>query len=640
MFKRGGVGIFVTMVILNGCINVEKTVTEESFNVQKRDFFIESQKPIEPKIKELKKELSSLVYREKWKEAKELISKQDDLSTLSRVDYMFKVILTLIRYEKIDILEQLVDKNFSIPMVEWSSHYKFIEEAHSDKRWRSLKFLMTKGGYPFDKKIWLKSDGYKDYRAMQDIVKSKDIDLLKWLIEKKIPVKAKYYKGDSPLIMAVKEENLKMIKILVKAGANPNYISLQEESAVALAQKSKDSAIQNYFKGEINSKSFSIDFLNKAIEKKDLPLIKKIIASGLNINKKSKGYYKKTPLEVAIDRGTTKIVNYLLDNGADINYPFGEYNQYTALYEMVSEDNGVELVRSAIKHGADVNAKVNNRISVLGRALNSGKTGLACAKLLVENSVILNEVTTYDKQLPLHTALEKEDEALSKLILNRMVKEGAKNLLSNKDESGNTPLHYAIWSDFEDIINQLIKLGVDTKAKNIEGLEPIAYSNSAKVLNKMELLSSDKASIGQAYCMVKVKGETDKSKSKHCNTIAKHYADIENHSDAIKYYFLANNLDAIKEYSSNDDWITKCNCKGYYAYFDIASAYLLSNNQTRAKEFYKKLLIAFYGEDETWLGLKFKLLEHQHKGYGIKAKEIWSELWKEKYKEEFFKESK
>ena len=640
MFNKKLVWIVAVSVLFSGCVESTKSVTKESFEAQKRDFFIESQKPIPPKMKALGKEFSSLLYNEKWKEAEALIAHEDDLSSWSRVYGASRIILNLIANEKVDILEQLVNKKLSIPMVEWKSNYKFLEKAYRQEKWESLKFLVTKGGYPFDKKFWMKPDGYRDYRPMQKIVKDKNIELLKLLVEHKIPVKAKHYKHDSPLIMAVKVENLEMIKLLVDAGANPNYNSLEGESAVALAQKSKDSSIRNYFQGDISSKSFSLDFLNKAIEKKDFALVKKIVDTKLNLNRKAKDYYERTPLEVAIDRGTTEIVNYLLDHGADINHHFGSYNKYNALYEMVSEDNGVELVKSALKHGVDVNVKVNKKSSALGRAFHSGKVGLACAKLLVENGAILNEVTNYDDQLPIHTALDKQDDALSNLIIDRMVKEGDKNLLSQKDEYGNTPLHYAVWGGSEEIINRLIKLGVDTKVKNNEGLQAISFSHNRKVLAQMEPYSTDKASIGEAYCKAYVRNRGDKSKRNHCNVIAKHYADIGKHADAINYYFLGNSMDMVKQYASDDSWMRKCNCKGYYAYFDIASAYLLSGDKERAKVFYNKLLKPYSSSDEQWLKLKFMILNMQHRGDDKKAKEVWREVWKEAYGGDFFKDSK
>lgn len=636
---RSVVALWVYIVFVFIGIGFTTWATLKTLEMQKQQRYSYSSQQeipnVPPELKKFKSELLDLLHDEKWDESKALIEKQNDLSELSKIDYMFQVIFTLIDTQKVELLTLMIDKKLSIPVISKSSGRDFIKHSYEKKNWKMLKFLMTKGGFNFDPIIWMKKDGYRDDRPMQSVIKEIDIEMLKWIIEKKIPVKSKFYKNKSPLMVAIEAESLEMVKILIEAGANPSYKNLKGDSAIGLSQKSENKEIQSYFGLKVSASTFTISMLNEAIEKKNLNYVKRIIKSGIDANQEAKGQRGKAPLEVALNMGNIEILDYLLENGVDVNRPFG--SDYNAVYESVSKNNGLEILRSVLKHGAKVNIP-NNKHSALDKAFAPRGDWIDRAKLLVENNVSLTTKINDNGQLALHASLEHPDESLSQMIIDRMVKEGNVKALSVADDgNGDTPLHYAVMYQRTAIVNRLLKEGVDTKAMNNRKVQAISYASTKELLELLESYSDHKPSISDSYCMVNVVEKFDKSKVKHCQTTAEYYESTKDTAEAIWYYFLANDLESVKRYSKDMSWIHNCNCHGYYAYMDIAHAYLLSDDIENAKKYY--LLLAEASSLDMykkWMMKRFKVLEGLHAGYGEKAKKLWTEVWQARYKEDFF----
>jgi len=597
---------------------------------------------IDPKTVALQEVLTQKIYDKNWAETKHLLQEQKDISTLSSSDFMFRIIFSLIDDEQIELLELLVAKKLDILTVSKSSGRDFKKYAYKENKWKALHFLMTKGGYDFDKELWLKQDSYNELRPMQRIVKDNNIDLIKWLIKQGIPVKAKFYKGKSPLMLASEIGNLKMIKLLIKSGANPNYTNLDGENAVSLSQYNQNKEIQAYFKNKIDSNTFTVKELNQAIVNKDLALIKTILASGLDANVKSENFQGKLPIEKALDVGDVKILDYLLTHGVDVNQPFG-YRE-NALKYAVSQPNALVLMRCLFKHGAIINTS-NDIDSPLDKSFAPRGDWLDRTRLLIEHNASLITPINSDKQLALHASLEHDDEELTNLIIDKMLKEGHKKYLSAMDKNGDTPLHYATRYNRINIIKKLLKLQADTKRTNKRKVQAIANAYTKVALELLEPYSNDKPSIAKSYCVVYVEKKFDKSKINNCQVIAEHYEKTNKYAKAIWYYFLANNLEKVKTYTLNKIWMNDCDCNGDNAYMAIAHAYLLSADVENTKKYYN-ILIDILKEDiylsrdenlKKWINKRFIILEGLHPSYGKKAKKLWSLVWKEKFKGELFK---
>lgn len=88
---------------------------------------------------------------------------------------------------------------------------------------------------------------------------------------------------------------------------------------------------------------------NQAIIQGDLSKVKTIIAQGFDVNEIENRQFM--PLHVAVGNHKIDIINYLLDQGANINIVMGEY---TALHIAV-QHNRADLVGLLLARGANVN---------------------------------------------------------------------------------------------------------------------------------------------------------------------------------------------------------------------------------------------------------------------------------------------
>lgn len=147
-----------------------------------------------------------------------------------------------------------------------------------------------------------------------------------------------------------------------------------------------------------SNNDYNYKFYN-AIENGNLEIVKEGIEDGENINEmKVKSSYEASPIKLAMEKNNNKIAEYLIENGADVNYncKTGEsllmFSAYNADYKFS------DLL---IKHGADVNKKgnggINNGYTVLDLALQSIKEDNDIDKVV--NLLLSNGARVTEKSL-------------------------------------------------------------------------------------------------------------------------------------------------------------------------------------------------------------------------------------------------
>ncbi len=130
------------------------------------------------------------------------------------------------------------------------------------------------------------------YSEIIKVIKDKQLQshkLIKLLMELKslnFDINSKRYRGRTLLHYAVKYQNIKTIKLLIKNGVNP----------------------------EICDDDYNTP-LHYAIIKGNIEIIKELIKNNVNIN--STGEFEQTPLHLAITTNNFDVVRLLLEHGAD-----------------------------------------------------------------------------------------------------------------------------------------------------------------------------------------------------------------------------------------------------------------------------------------------------------------------------------
>lgn len=272
----------------------------------------------------------------------------------------------------------------------------------------------------------------KLHKALRTI--KEQIEIASNLIVKGVNVNVK--DTVTPLHLAVETENVKIIKLLLKAGADTNSKDVNENTP-----------------------------LHVAVRVKNINILQLLLEAGANVN--AKNCLESTPLHSAVNPplGTSVDVNILkilLEAGADVNAK--EYDEFTPLHAVLESGfSDVKILKLLLDAGANVNEKNNYQQTPL-HLIEFER--LDVLRLLLETKADVNAID-FSGETPLHYAVQSVyDVSALKLLLEAGADINARNI------SLQTPLHKAVTEDF-DICKFLVEAGADIMAKNIRGETPL-----------------------------------------------------------------------------------------------------------------------------------------------------------------------
>lgn len=250
---------------------------------------------------------------------------------------------------------------------------------------------------------------------------------------------------ESPLIEAIEKRDIRMIKMLLEAGAdvNPSYGSHKP--------------------------------LSKAILLGETPIVELLINHGAEVNPPEAGFF--TPLIEAINWGNSEIINLLVENGADVNAGLSAGRGMTSdvivntPLKAAAESGNTDAMRILLNHGADVTFKGPNDDAAIHKACDShvkANKMLEMLRLLIGAGAEIND-RGYQNMTPLHIvarghfiydASERRDLYLpvDTSVIRFLLDMGADP--NATDDSGLTPLDYALNNGHPKIATLLQKSGV------------------------------------------------------------------------------------------------------------------------------------------------------------------------------------
>ncbi|MEJ2421201.1 MAG: ankyrin repeat domain-containing protein [Acidobacteriota bacterium] len=195
------------------------------------------------------------------------------------------------------------------------------------------------------------------------------------------------------------------------------------------------------------------ELLNKVMQN-DIQAVKKLIASGADINQQNQ-MYGHTPLIIACNYNYVKLAKLLIAEGADVNMRGKDGS--SAL--IAAAGNSQELVELLLSKGADIKAKMKDGTGVFTQCITGilmGRVSLPLAELLLSKGADVDDAATSgmtEGYTPLMMAARNDKMELVKFL----IKHGAN--VNAKSKDGATPLSLAAKEGHQDIVDVLKKSG-------------------------------------------------------------------------------------------------------------------------------------------------------------------------------------
>lgn len=146
------------------------------------------------------------------------------------------------------------------------------------------------------------------------------------LLARSVNVNAQNVDGETPLMRAVRLENLEIIKSLLNRGADVNRSDVFGNTAAVLAYEKDNAEIAGLLPVRLQRQPQNVlnAFLRTAVGKKDEVKVKELLAAGADPNHEyaidySHKSIKRTVLILAAKMGLPGVVQLLLKKGADVN---------------------------------------------------------------------------------------------------------------------------------------------------------------------------------------------------------------------------------------------------------------------------------------------------------------------------------
>jgi ankyrin repeat protein len=265
-------------------------------------------------------------------------------------------------------------------------------------------------------------------------------------------------------------------KDLLEAGANPNQLSIADESPFHNAIPRGNTELVKMlieFGGDLKSTCVGQRPLQLAVKHNNTEIISHILTLDKDINFRDNDGH--TAMHIAVINRNVEAVKLLIKAGADLNLKENHYN--TPLHTACSVGD-IELVKTLIEHKAKLNEENDHWMSALSLAIEQNHTEIA--EFLIKSQVQLNTVNHYH-HTPLHLAILDKNEKIAKLLIKKN-----KSLLNMGDEAKRSPLAYACYRSDPSIVKMLVEQGAHLKARDDEGGH--ALHVAAKVGN-LEILA-------------------------------------------------------------------------------------------------------------------------------------------------------
>lgn len=328
------------------------------------------------------------------------------------------------------------------------SDFKHLSEQEKIKKLIIQNDVDTIKKYPKEKLIRTTHDNSS---FLIFAVKKGKIDVVSYLLSV-INVNDSDCLGMTPLHFACQSGKTRIVKLLIKNGANTTQVNISRETPLHIAARLKRIKICKILTNASNLNAKDANGktpLHYAVENKCIKIAGILIGGGCDIEVKDKTL--NTPLTIAIKKRYFKMASFLVLSGADVS-------DGTSLFLAV--DGIPILINDILDSGANIEVKSRRRESTpLHRAAKIGS--MSVVTTLIERGANLDACDNKG-----NTALFKAIKACRYDVANVLIKYGASLTTTNVD--GDTIVDCILDFDYIDL-KALIACKFDINLKNKHG---------------------------------------------------------------------------------------------------------------------------------------------------------------------------
>ncbi|KAG8177431.1 hypothetical protein JTE90_026216 [Oedothorax gibbosus] len=318
--------------------------------------------------------------------------------------------------------------------------------------------------------------------------------------------------GSTPLHLAVKMGHAKVVSTLLSAGANPCIVRNDNNTSVELAVARDNSEIVELLLShsyvDANDSNNGHTLLHIAAEKGHLTNTELLVERGADINARNISGSK--PIHIAARDGQLNILKYYLGKNIQI-HDLGMDGQ--SLLHYAANGGQLEIAKYLIEQNIDVNISDDTtQAAALHIATQNGFSDMI--HILLDNGAYYNATAMvnasaldiakwhgHKKAAKLLETTEKFFQAVKQNKVSeteKFLEEGAVVNVKNRDNV--TPLHFASWKGYDDIVKILLKYKANPNVTGKSGSTPLHYACRYNHLNIVKSLLLHKAAYNAPCC--------------------------------------------------------------------------------------------------------------------------------------------